>query len=86
MATHYDYVFIYKFIPVGASRANVFTHIHVHCPTWAVTNGTVPRIEIAMSRTRSEKEYEATEEGKRDQLLRHDWNSRTASCSLRAGT
>ena len=71
---------------LGTSRADVFTHIHVHCPTWAVTNGTVPRIEIAKSRTRSEKEYEATEEGKRDQLLRHDWNSRTASCGLRAGT
>ena len=67
---------------LGASQADT----QVHCLTWAVTNGTVARIEIAMSRTRSEKEYEATEEGKRDQLLRHDWNSQTASCSLRAGT
>ena len=66
-ATHYV-------LRVGADAFTI-SHKHVHCRiTWTVINGTVSRIEVAMSRIRSEKQYKAPEEGKRDQLLRHDRN------------
>ena len=53
--------------------------------TWTVTNGTVSRIKVAKRGNRSEKQYKAPEEGKRDQLLRHDRNC-SGIASLRADT
>ena len=66
----------FAFWSVKTSKYKENTHnMCTYCLTRTVFSGAVPRIEIAISRTGSEKQDEVPEETKRYQLPRHDCNS-----------
>ena len=66
----------FAFWGVKTSKYKENTHnMCTYCLTRTVFSGAVPRIEIAISRTRGEKQDEVPEETKRYQLPRHDCNS-----------